>query len=51
MAARSEVAFNLTYEELLTRQLSVYHHTISVTPREVLMFIAHLIALWQLLTS
>ncbi|GFG33644.1 hypothetical protein Cfor_01525 [Coptotermes formosanus] len=35
VAARSEVAFNLTYEELLTRQLSLYHHTISVTPTQV----------------
>ncbi|PNF17383.1 hypothetical protein B7P43_G02959 [Cryptotermes secundus] len=35
VAARSKIAFNLTYEELLTRQLSVYHHTISLTPRQV----------------
>ncbi|XP_021926136.1 inter-alpha-trypsin inhibitor heavy chain H3-like isoform X2 [Zootermopsis nevadensis] len=32
VAARSKVAFNLTYEELLTRRLSAYHHTITLTP-------------------
>jgi hypothetical protein len=35
MAARSKVAFNLTYEELLTRRLSAYQHIISLTPEQV----------------
>jgi hypothetical protein len=35
VAAKSKVSFNLTYEELLTRRLSAYHHVISLSPGQV----------------
>ncbi|KAJ4439313.1 hypothetical protein ANN_07435 [Periplaneta americana] len=35
VAARSKVTFNLTYEELLRRRLSAYHHTVTLTPGQI----------------